>query len=334
MRWPLPSKPWWLTSSAKATSLSERSKKTGRVKVADTAHNNNSGLAPQDTQAPKGTSTGEIYDRRTLTYANSFDDRWTSLAIRTLEWVTGKFTILRMVSKFEKRNADYRGNKFWRGALDVMGIKLQTPEEQIQRIPEEGPVVVVANHPHGMVDGMIFADLIGRRRLDYRILTRSVLTGLDEAATSFMIPVPFPHDPDAQRKMVEMRAKAMAHLKEGGVVALFPSGVVMSSDSWWGPAVEREWNVFTAQLIRRSGAKVVPMFFPGRNSRAYQIACQVSPILRQGLLLHEIVRSCNKPQAPVVGEALTEAQMERLHSDPRGFMAWLREHTLSLGQKD
>lgn len=298
----------------------------GKGKVADTAHDHDGGLKAES-------ETGEVYDRRTLTYANSFDDRWTSLAIRAIEWFTGKLTILRMVKKFEKQNAQYRGQKFWRGALNVMGIDLLTPEEQIRNIPAEGPVVIVANHPHGMVDGMIFADLIGRIRLDYRILTRSVLTGLDEAATSFMIPVPFPHDPEAQPKMVEMRAKTMAHLKEGGVVALFPSGVVMSSDSWFGPAIEQEWNVFTAQLIRRSGARVVPIFFPGSNSRWYQIACRISPILRQGLLLHEIVRSCNKPQAPVVGEPLTDAQMERLHSDPRGFMAWLREHTLSLGSK-
>ncbi|MGR3760767.1 lysophospholipid acyltransferase family protein [Roseobacteraceae bacterium NS-SX3] len=296
--------------------------------MADTAHDSNAGLAPE-----AGSQTGEVYDRRTLTYANSFDDRWTALAIKAIEWCTGKLTILRMVRQFEKNNALYRGQKFWRGALDVMGIDLLTPEEQINNIPKDGPVVIVGNHPHGMVDGMIFADLIGRRRLDYRILTRSVLTGLDEAATSFMIPVPFPHDPDAQRKMVEMRANAMAHLKEGGAVALFPSGVVMSSDSWFGPAQEREWNVFTAQLIRRSGARVVPIYFPGSNSRWYQIACRISPILRQGLLLHEIVRSCNKPQKPVVGEPLTDEQMERLHSDPRGFMAWLREHTLSLGSK-
>jgi len=296
--------------------------------LADTTHDRNSDATP-----PNEVETGEVYDRRTLTYANSFDDRWTSLAIKSIEWMTGKLKILRMVNRFEKQNAVYRGQRFWRGALNIMGIDLQTPEEQINRIPKEGPVVVVANHPHGMVDGMIFADLIGRVREDYRILTRSVLTGLDEAATSFMIPVPFPHDPEAQRKMVDMRAKTMAHLKAGGVVALFPSGVVSSSDSWFGPAIEREWNVFTAQLIRRSGARVVPMFFPGSNSRAYQIANQVSPILRQGLLLHEIVRSCNKPQAPVVGEPLTDEQMAQLQSDPRGFMAWLREHTLALGAK-
>ncbi|WP_278924160.1 MULTISPECIES: lysophospholipid acyltransferase family protein [Pseudophaeobacter] len=296
--------------------------------MADTAHEQNTGQTPETED-----STGEVYDRRTLTYANSFDDRWTALAIKAIEWMTGKLTILRMVKKFERQNAEYRGQKFWRGALNIMGINLMTPEEQINRIPQDGPVVIVANHPHGMVDGMIFADLIGRVRQDYRILTRSVLTGLDEAATSFMIPVPFPHDPDAQRKMVEMRAKTMTHLKEGGVVALFPSGVVMSSKTWFGPPVEQEWNVFTAQLIRRSGARVVPIFFPGRNSRSYQIANKISPILRQGLLLHEIVRSCNKPQAPVVGAPLTDEQMAQLHSDPRGFMAWLRAHTLALGEK-
>nr|WP_245626824.1 lysophospholipid acyltransferase family protein [Aestuariivita boseongensis] len=272
----------------------------------------------------------EVYDRRSLTYANSFDDAWTANAIKAIEWMTGKLTILRMVNKFEKQNANYRGQHFWRGALNTMGIDLLTPPEQLENIPKDGPVVVVANHPHGMVDGMIFADLIGRVRLDYRILTRSVLTGLDEAATSFMIPVPFPHDPEAQKKMVEMRSAAMAHLGEGGVVALFPSGVVMSSDTWFGPAIEREWNVFTAKMIRRSGARVVPIFFPGSNSRAYQIANRISPILRQGLLLHEIVRSCHKPQAPIVGKPLTEEQMARLETDPRGFMAWLRAHTMSL----
>lgn len=297
----------------------------GNDTLADTTQNRDTGIGSDASQ-----SQGEVYDRRTLTYANSFDDPWTSFAIRAIEWMTGKISILRMVAKFERTNSSYRGQKFWRGALNVMGIELKTPPEQLANIPATGPVVVVANHPHGMVDGMIFADLIGRVRQDYRILTRSVLTGLDEAATSFMIPVPFPHDPDVQTKMVEMRANAMAHLKEGGVVALFPSGVVMSSDSWFGPAIEREWNVFTAQLIRRSGAKVVPIFFPGKNSRAYQIGNRISPILRQGLLLHEIVRSCNKPQAPVIGEALSDEQMTQLQTDPRGFMAWLREHTLSL----
>jgi putative hemolysin len=269
------------------------------------------------------------YDRRAFSYASTFDDPIKASIIRIIEALTGRLTILRLVRKLEKRGVP-SGQAFWRTCLDVMGIDLTTPVDQLNRIPKEGPVIIVANHPHGMVDGMIFGDLIGRVRPDYRILTRSLLTAIDLEAGSFMIPVPFPHDPDAQRKMVEMRAKAMAYLAKGGVVALFPSGVVASSDTWWGPVIEREWNVFTAKMIRKSGARVVPMRFPGRNSRAYQIANQVSPMLRQGLLLHEIVRSVNKPQGPIVGHPIPEQTVADFASDPRGFMTWLRAHTMDL----
>lgn len=269
------------------------------------------------------------YDRSAISYASTFEDPWKASVIRVIEALTGKLTILRLVREFERRGAP-RGQAFWSTALDVMGIELKTPRHQIDRIPRNGPLVVVSNHPHGMVDGMIFAELIGRVRDDYRILTRSLLTGIDEVAGSYMIPVPFPHDPDAQKKYVEMRARAMKHLDQGGVVALFPSGGVAASETFFGPAIEGEWNVFTAQMIRRSGAAVLPVRFPGQNSRAYQIANQVSPMLRQGLLLHEIVHALNKPQAPVVGEVLPPETLTKWESDPRGFMAWLRAHTLAL----
>jgi putative hemolysin len=286
-------------------------------------------------QPETGGETGERivfhkYDRRSLTYANSFDSPTTATIIRAMEWVTGKISILRMIRAFEKSGAP-SGQAFWRAALDIMGIPLLTPEDEIANIPAEGPVVVVANHPHGLVDGMILAELIGRRRTDYKILTRALLTGINEVAASYMIPVPFPHDPEAQRKSVEMRANAMAHLREGGVISVFPSGVVASSDGLFGPVVEREWNVFTAQMIRRSGAQVVPIYFPGCNSRWYQMANRVSATMRQGLLLHEVVRSCGKPQKPVVGKPVDAERMQMLQNDPRGFMEWLRAHTLSLG---
>lgn len=287
-----------------------------------------------DTAAAEAAETVNFtkYDRRSLTYANSFDSPVTSRIIRTIEWFTGKLTIIKMIRAFEKRGAP-SGQPFWRAALGTMGIDLLTPDEQVLNIPLEGPVVAVSNHPHGLVDGMILADLIGRRRTDYKILTRELLTGIDEVAASYMISVPFPHEPDAQRKSVEMRAKAMTHLKEGGLISVFPSGVVASSDSLFGPVIEREWNVFTAQMIRRSGAKVVPIYFPGANSRIYQMANRISATLRQSLLLHEVVKSCNRPQKPVVGPPINDEQMKMLETDPRGFMTWLREHTLSLADE-
>ncbi len=272
-----------------------------------------------------------VYDRRALTYSNTFDSAIKRKIIRTVELFTGRITIARLVRRFEKQGT-VKGQAFWRTTLDVMGIDLLTPAEQLAHIPKTGPVIFIANHPHGLVDGMILADLIGRVRDDYRILTRSLLTGIDEDAASYMIPVPFPHEPDAQKKMVAMRKAAMDHLKSGGLVALFPSGVVASSDTMFGPAIEREWNVFTAKMIRTSGATVVPCFFPGSNSRWYQIASRISATLRQGLLLHEIVHALNKPQEPVVGAPIAQADVEARAGDQRAFMARLRAHTLGLGQ--
>ncbi len=302
--------------------------------------NGTTGLAPQPaparlSEAPRaqgGVGPDGRYNRRSLTYANTFDNPFQATLIRALEWLTGKVTLLKMIRKFEQRGAP-QGSAIWKACLDIMEIEVQTPEAQVANIPREGPLVVVANHPHGLVDGMVMAELISRRREDYKILVRALLTGLDEVASKYLISVPFPHDADAQKKLVDMRAEAMAQLKAGGVVALFPSGVVASSKSMFGKAEEAEWNVFTAQLIRRSGARVVPVYFPGANSRAYQIANRLSSTLRQGLLLHEIVKSCHGSQNPVVGEVLSDAQMEMLKTDPRGFMAWLRAHTLALGDQ-
>ena len=278
---------------------------------------------------PQSGAARPRYDKRDITYAHSFETNWQSTLIRAIEWFTGKIAIIRMVRAYERRGGG-TGLAFWAAALKAMGITISTPEAQLRRIPTEGPVVVVANHPHGLVDGMVMAEIIGRRREDFRILTREVLTGLDEAANAFLIPVPFPHAKDAQEKGVEMRSKAMEVLKAGGLVCIFPSGVVASSRTAFGPVEEAEWNVFTAQMIRRSGATVVPIHFLGQNSRWYQVANRVSATLRQGLLLHEVVHVCNRPHGPVIGAPLTEAQLDGIKSDPRGWIAWLRGHTLSL----
>ncbi|NCO20572.1 MAG: acyltransferase [Rhodobacterales bacterium] len=276
-----------------------------------------------------GTSLADRpYDRRRLSYAGTFTNPWQSRAIKTIEILTGKLHLLRLIRRFESLGVPH-GQGFWAQALGVMGINITTPPDEIARIPENGPLIVTANHPHGLVDGMVLAELVGRVRTDYKILTRSLLTGVGEIE-QFMIPVPFPHETDALQQNLAMRKRAMAHLAAGGVIVLFPSGGVATSDTLFGPAIENEWNPFTAKMILRSGATVLPIYFPGQNSRWYQIANRVSDTLRQGLLLHEVVHALNKPQAPRVGHPITPQVIAQWSDNPRGFMAWLRETTLSL----
>lgn len=286
------------------------------------------------TDIPQAPATNEIpvkphYDRSALSYAGSFDSPLQRGIIRTIEMLTGKIKIGRLVRKFEQQGAP-RGQDVFTRILETMNIDLQTPDLELARIPKTGPVILVANHPHGLIDGIVFAELVGRIRSDYRILTRSLLTGLDEEANNYLIPVPFPHQSDAQEKMVEMRKKAMAYLAQGGLIALFPSGVVATSNTMFGPAIEAPWNAFTAKMIRKSGATVVPMYFQGSNSRAYQMANQVSATLRQGLLIHEIARAVNTPMAPIVGHPFVADDIAARIGDTGAFMAWLRAQTLAL----
>lgn len=286
------------------------------------------GGVPAAGQVDASRAAGPPYDGRRLSYATTFTDPRQQAIIRTIELLTARPALLRRIRRFEAMGVP-DGQPFWARALEVLGIDVVTPGSEIARVPAEGPLVVAANHPHGLIDGMVLAEIVGRVRQDYKILARSLLTGVAQV-DRFLLPVPFVHDPDALRRNIAMRDAAMRHLENGGAVVLFPAGVVASSDRWFGPAVERDWSAFTAKLIQRSGAAVVPIRFAGRNSRAYQIASLVSPTLRQGLLLHEVRHAMQRPQRPVVGRPIGPDEIAAWSGDPMGFMRWLRDRTLAL----
>lgn len=270
------------------------------------------------------------YDMRRLSYAGTFTNPLKSGSIRIIEWVTAKVTLLRLIRDFERSGAPF-GSPFWPKAVKQMGIRIDTPDDEVALIPKTGPLVVVSNHPHGLVDGVIMAELVNRVRPDFKILTRSLLTGIPEVA-EFMIPVPFPHEENARELGLQMRIETMQHLKNGGAIILFPAGKVAMSETFFGPAIESEWNVFTHKMVQRSGATILPMHFTGQNSRAFLIANKLSDTLRQGLLLHEIKRALNKPQRPYIGAPIPASELDKWEGNPRGFLAWLRQHTLDLGK--
>lgn len=270
----------------------------------------------------------KMYDKRRLSYAGTFKNPWKVGVIRAIEWMTAKVTLLRLIRKFERDGAPF-GPPFWPKALKAMGIPIGTPEEQVRRIPPTGPVVITANHPHGLVDGMILCELVNRVRPDFKILTRSLLTGIPEVA-QFMIPVPFPHEDNSRQLGLEMRNETMEHLKAGGVIILFPAGKVASSETWFGPAIEAEWNPFTHKMVQRSGATIVPVRFRGQNTRWYQIANKLSATLRQGLLLYEIRHALFRPQSPIIGEPIDAQVLRDWKGTPTSFLAWLRARTLAL----
>ncbi|PLS21786.1 lysophospholipid acyltransferase family protein [Neptunicoccus cionae] len=275
----------------------------------------------------EATGGTEPYKASELTYAGSFDSPFKRILIQIIENLTGRLKLLWLVRQWERD--ENRDPDFWKSVLDRLDIKLTTPKEQLDYIPKEGPLVVVSNHPHGLVDGIVMAHLLSHARDDYKILARAFLRHVPRI-DKYLLPVAFPHEPDAIQTNIRMRKEAISHLKEGGCIALFPAGTVATSETWFGPVVDPEWMPFTAKMIRQSGAQVLPVFFPGANSRAYQIANKLSVTLRQSLLLHEIKHAMHKDQAVVVGELISPEDLKSFEKDGPGLMKFLKQKTYDL----
>ncbi len=159
----------------------------------------------------------------------------------------------------------------------------------LARVPRTGPVVFVANHPYGVLDGIVISWLVEKLRSDFVVLTNAVLMRAPEVR-HFILPIDFSETEEARRTNLASRAAARARLEAGGAVVVFPAGGVSTAPDPLGfkPAVDARWQPFVAQLIQRAKATVVPVWFGGQNSRLFQIASHVSVTLRLSQLFHEV----------------------------------------------
>ena len=271
------------------------------------------------------------YDTSTLSFGLSGASPVRVKIIRAVEWFTGKIKILRIVNKFEKTGRVYEGT-FWAKILELLRVDLETPQSEIDIIPKTGPVVVVANHPFGFIDGLVLTNLVSKVRPDLKILTRAFFATLPEIE-DHMVPVAFPHDPNSNAHNIAVRKEVMEHLGNNGIVILFPAGRCATSATPFGKAVEHEWNPFTAKMILKSKARVVPVYFEGQNSRIFQIVQTFSATLRQSFMMHEIKVKIDKPQKPRIGQVIERDVIDPWRMEPRKFMSFLRQTTLDLGDK-
>src|SRR5262245_34744176 len=174
-------------------------------------------------------------------------------------------------------------------ALKSLRIKLDVDDASLQMIPKTGPLVVVANHPFGGIDGLALLSLIKRRRPDVKILANDILKRVpDLSADSFFVD-PFGGESATRRNLTSVRA-AMRWVKDGGALAVFPAGEVSSLALRKREVCDIVWSATVAGIVRATGASVLPVFFSGRNSKVFQLAGLVSPRLRTILLPRELLK--------------------------------------------
>jgi putative hemolysin len=216
--------------------------------------------------------------------------------------------------------------------LAEMRVELRIGAGDQARIPASGPVVVVANHPYGVLDGALLAVLLTRVRADVKILTNSLLGDVPELQQHCIFVDPFETDRSVESNRKAMR-EALAWLQRNGMLAIFPAGEV---SHWQLPPVQiadPEWNDTAVRLIRRTGATALPIFFCGHNSVGFQLLGMIHPKLRTAFLLQEFLKQEGRTVEVRVGSPVEADAITSLSND-REAIEYLRWRTYLLARRE
>jgi putative hemolysin len=208
---------------------------------------------------------------------------------------------------------------FVRRLLDDLQVHVNVAESDFDKIPRTGPVVAVSNHPFGILDGVMLADLLTRARPDLRILTNRLLGDLPELARMCIFIDPFDRHGSEQRqsRIANGRAlkQAVRHLRAGGMLLIFPAGEVSHFDLKKRAVCDPEWNMTATRLIRMTGAKSLPILIRGANGIPFQMLGMVHPRLRTAALPAEMLNKRGKSVEVRIGGMIEPSRIEALPDD-------------------
>ncbi|MGP0018697.1 MAG: lysophospholipid acyltransferase family protein [Candidatus Sulfotelmatobacter sp.] len=215
--------------------------------------------------------------------------------------------------------------------LAEMRIGLSVRAADQARIPASGPVVVVANHPYGVLDGAILTVLLTRVRSDVKVLTNFLLSDVPELQKHCIFVDPFQTDRSLESNRRGLR-EAFAWLQTGGMLALFPAGEV---SQWQMPAaqiVDPAWNDAAVRLIRKTGATALPVYLCGHNGVGFQLMGMIHPKLRSAFLLQEFLNQAGKTVEVRVGSGIPADAVQSI-PDAHEATEYLRWRTYLLGRR-
>jgi putative hemolysin len=255
-----------------------------------------------------------------LSYANERDPKLKRWFIRSIEGLSGRDRFTR-IYEIWRNDIVGKTDRVFGKMLDLIDVDLKVdgtwPPENIP----DGPIVIVANHPFGIGDGIAVLALAEQLGRPFRVLINNELLKVPEMAP-YSLPVSFEETKEALAINMQTRHEALRLLKEGVTVVIFPAGGVATAKKGFGRAEDLPWKMFPAKLIQAARANVVPVFFEGQNGRLFHLASKISLTLRVSLLIREFRRLSGSTISARVGVMIPWEELST-HADRKDLLARL-----------
>lgn len=265
------------------------------------------------------------YDKHDFTYASKADKFIKRRVIKFVELITGKKFVQRIYDEIVAEGVT--PINVWNKTLQKLNIKVDYDQSQLDKIPATGPIIFIANHPFGIVDGVIFCDLVSKKRKDYFLMVNEVLSR-EPIMKDHLLPVDFRSNKAALQTNINTKNEAGERLKKGQCLVIFPSGGVATRFKMFGKVEEWPWKKSICKHIHNSKCTVVPMFFHGKNSELFQTASRISTNVRLGLLLNEARNKRGKSFRVEIGDPIPYEELEHL-KDRQALIDHLYKYTLT-----
>mmetsp|Transcript_29236 Transcript_29236/g.56594 ORF Transcript_29236/g.56594 Transcript_29236/m.56594 type:complete len:294 (-) Transcript_29236:1377-2258(-) len=264
---------------------------------------------------------------REISYAHSAETKGGRAVIRLLENTTGRLRLIKRAEGYENEVA--AGRDFWQVMVERYGLSLDIVGGRLDNIPRDKPLILIANHPYGILDGLMMGHILSMVRGDFRLLANSVFKKAEEL-NRVLLPISFDDTRAAVALNIATRKEALRYLGDNGAIGVFPGGTVSTAAKPFARPMDPGWRSFTARMVAKSDATVVPIYFDGHTSRLFQIASHMHNTLRLGLLIKEFKKRVDTSVRVVIGDPIDRAILDPMAGDPKQMMEFLRKATYEL----
>lgn len=242
-------------------------------------------------------------------------------------WLLMKVLKISTLNKIYDKHKHLSELEFLNAILDEFQIKFEIPEEDLKRLPKEGPYITVSNHPLGGIDGILLLKLMLEREPNFKIIANFLLHRIAPMKPYIMPVNPFENHKDSKSSVVGIK-ETLRHLSDGKPLGIFPAGEV-STYKDGKLIVDKPWEEGAIKIIKKANVPVVPIYFHAQNSKLFYTLSKINDTLRTAKLPSELLTQKNRTIKVRIGKPISVAEQAE-YTEISDFCEFLRRKTYML----